>query len=58
MQRKILDFSHSMDTDIFIDEGAKICAKIDDDLLKLKNIVDTDDVVRKIRDSCDFQSFK
>ena len=47
-----------MDTDIFIDEGAKICAKIDDDLLKLKTIVDTDDVVRKIRDSNDFQSLK
>ena len=41
-----------------MDESAKIFAKIDDDMLKLKTIVDTDDVVRKLRDSGDFQSFK
>ena len=58
VKKKILDSNYSTDTDIFTDESDKIFAKIDDDLLKLKTIVDTNDVINKLKDSNDSMSFK
>jgi len=58
VKRKILDVGLPADTDIFTEESAKNFVKIDDDLLKLKTIVDTNDVINKLKDSDDSMSFK
>ena len=60
VKRKMFDVGLPIDTDsdIFTEESAKIFAKIDDDLLKLKTIVDTNEVIIKLKDSKDAMSFK